>query len=523
MKQYRFHLSLLGLLLIVCAVQTWLPGAIIPAIVPSAVPVPNKTASGTVRFLICDVNENCVIKGGYSSGNGSGATGSLALTGGTSGSTVTLTVGTSTTAGTLTLPGVTGNLPAINGTPTPGDCANWFSAVQLGDAGAACGSGGGGGSGGSGFTVYSGLAGIALTGTTFFPFGGGNPASTTESVVQVGVQAAATFAKFGANLSVALGTTLGTNNSVALTFRKNGSSQTLTCTITNPATSCADTTHSFTTAANDLIDVQAVFTGTISATPVFLMSVQVGAGGGISTNTGSIASLPAAGTAGNLYFATDSLYEALRDNGLTWDYFYRGMKVTPPGGLTWAWNNQGSSVATQQTNGVLSITCPSNGASDNIRSYEFAAPSTPWTRTFRLHELITSINFNNAGLSLRESAKGKLVTMFATYNNSSVIDSDPIILGVDTWNSVSSHNANLIKTNLMIAGTTELTLQITDQGVGGNLLFNYSIDNGVTFLPWFSQARTAFFTTGPDFVGIAANPNNQSGTAPNNVTLVSVQ
>jgi hypothetical protein len=35
--------------------------------------------------------------------------------------------------------------PAINGTPTPGDCVTWTTSSELGDAGAACGSGGGGG------------------------------------------------------------------------------------------------------------------------------------------------------------------------------------------------------------------------------------------------------------------------------------------------------------------------------------------------------------------------------------------
>ena len=81
---------------------------------------------------------------------------------------------------------------------------------------------------------------------------------------------------FGVNISTALGVTVATNNTVALTWRKNGSSQTVTCTITNPSLTCADLTHSFTYVAGDVLDVQAVFVGTISAAPVWVLNVPIG-------------------------------------------------------------------------------------------------------------------------------------------------------------------------------------------------------------------------------------------------------
>ena len=140
--------------------------------------------------------------------------------------------------------------------------------------------GGGGGSAGTGLTVYSGLAGISMSGATiYFPVGGGSLANATEASVQTFQGSAGTVSGFGASISAALGTTVGANNVVVLTWRKNATGQSVTCTITNPATTCSDTTHSFTFAAGDNLDIQAVFTGTISATPVWVMDA------GISTGT----------------------------------------------------------------------------------------------------------------------------------------------------------------------------------------------------------------------------------------------
>ncbi len=161
------------------------------------------------------------------------------------------------------------------GSPISGDCASFDANLNVTGPGTGAGCGGASSSGG-GIVVYSGTAGISLAGTLFFPVGGGSQASATETSVDADVQATTTISRFGANLSVALGTTIGVNNSVAFTWRKNGSSQVLTCTITNPATSCGDSVNSFAIVPGDLIAIQAVFTGTISAAPNFVLAAQTG-------------------------------------------------------------------------------------------------------------------------------------------------------------------------------------------------------------------------------------------------------
>lgn len=145
------------------------------------------------------------------------------------------------------------------------------------------------GGGGIGVTVYSGLAGISLSGATiYFAIGGGAIASSTEADVSALMESSGTITGFGAKLSAALGTTLTVNNSVVLTWRKNGSPTSLTCTITNPSTSASDVTHSFAYAPGDVLSIQAVFTGTISAAPVFVLDASIGAAasgsGGVTPN-----------------------------------------------------------------------------------------------------------------------------------------------------------------------------------------------------------------------------------------------
>lgn len=144
---------------------------------------------------------------------------------------------------------------------TSGNCANWNS-NGIGDSGSPC--PGGGGTGGGGVVTYSGPTLSILAGTSFCPIGGGGSCSATETNVDIDSSATATVAK----MYVQLSTALGAGNSVVVTWRDNAASQTVTCTISGAsATSCNDTTHSFTATTGDLLDYQLVFTGTIVATP----------------------------------------------------------------------------------------------------------------------------------------------------------------------------------------------------------------------------------------------------------------
>jgi hypothetical protein len=171
-----------------------------------------------------------------------------------------------------------------------GNCVNWINSggsLKLGDAGAACGSGGGSG---GGVLTYSGPTLSILSGTAYCPVGGGGACSSTETNVDIDSSAVSTVS----NMYVQISQALGAGNSVAITWRKNASSQTVTCTISGAsAIACNDTTHSFAVAQSDLLDYQLVFTGTIVVTPTLLIMSQFGtvnAGVTSVTATGPITS-----------------------------------------------------------------------------------------------------------------------------------------------------------------------------------------------------------------------------------------
>lgn len=173
-----------------------------------------------------------------------------------------------------------------------GNCANWINSggsIKLGDAGAACGSGGGSG---GGVLTYSGPTLSILSGTAFCPVGGGGSCSATETNVDIDSAAVSTVS----NMYVQFSQALGAGNSAVITWRKNASSQTVTCTVSGAsATACNDTTHSFAVAQGDLLDYQMVYTGTIVVTPTVTIMSQFGTVNAGVTSVSATAPLTSSG------------------------------------------------------------------------------------------------------------------------------------------------------------------------------------------------------------------------------------
>ena len=162
-----------------------------------------------------------------------------------------------------TLTGIPAAPTAVGGTNTTQLATTAFVQAAIAAAGT-----------GAGIVTYSGPA-VALTGTQYFPIGGGATSSTTETNVDIDAPAAVTIQNMTVQMSVAP----GIGNSIVFTWRKNATNTALTCTISGAsATSCSDTTHNFSTAALDLLDISTVTTGTVAGTPTVVMAAQVGVG-----------------------------------------------------------------------------------------------------------------------------------------------------------------------------------------------------------------------------------------------------
>ncbi len=153
----------------------------------------------------------------------------------------------------------------------------------------ATGAAGSGASGG--ITVYSGID-SSFAPTIYFPAGGGINSSATESDVATLVATPGTIQNFAASIN----TPFGTGNSAVFTYRKNGVSQSVTCSISGAvAATCVDTTHTFNFTDGDILDIQVAFTGTIASTRFYITaSVGTGAVG----PTGPVGPTGGTGTAG---------------------------------------------------------------------------------------------------------------------------------------------------------------------------------------------------------------------------------
>lgn len=199
-----------------------------------------------------------------------------------------------------------------------------------------------GSSNGGGITVYS-AASLTLTGTQFIPIGGGGLPSATETNVDTASPSAATVTNFDVQMSAAP----GMGNSIAFTWRKNASSQSLTCTISGAvATSCSDTTHSFSVSQGDLLTIQIVTTGVLAGTPNLVTSVQFGTTGSNGTvNTGTAhqtAVYPSAGTAVS-GAGPGSSGQVLTSNGAGSDPTYQAIPAATHN-VTFVLNGGGSTI-----------------------------------------------------------------------------------------------------------------------------------------------------------------------------------
>lgn len=211
-----------------------------------------------------------------------------------------------------------------------------------------------------------------------------------------------------------------------------------------------------------------------------------GAGGGNTTSTGAEASIPAAGTAGNLYLPNDGFW-LQRDTGAAWVPWGPLFPLTDPALVSLSWLNQNSTTVTT-TNGGLYLRKPGTAA-HNVTLY-YKAVTPPYTLTVAL--LMARFANNSAGLAFYQSGTGEIASFaigFAGYQWSS-----------SKWNSTTSFNAHyqqITSSEYSTGGTGIVWLRIADDNA--NRICSLSVD-GQNFEAIHTVARTDFLTA--DSVGL---------------------
>lgn len=385
---------------------------------------------------------------------------------------------------------------------------------------------GSGGSGG-GIVTYSSGSAINPAGTQFVAIGGGGQSSTAESDVRIGAPSAATISAMFVNLDLAAG--LG--NSIAFTWRKAGASQTLTCTISGAvATTCSDTTHSFTVAQGDLIDIQMVTTGTVLVAPGLTIATAYGTTGtaGYLTVENNGSPLPQEPVL-NLINGTNTTYACADNPGNTSTdckvnssggggsfsvngfYLNDGTNnyisptnqiATLPSAGAYSWVNQGSATETTVQNAlVVHAPAANTGISLNMRRSPISTTTT-LTSAFVCSYAMNDTEATGCVIGFYEAGSGKA-------------EGFQIVQGfvqVNRFASPTSFGANVLNANK--AGSTTQVVWVRLTITGGVITFYYSLD-GVNFAFAYSEASNAFFNTAPDnwFYGVdVQGPTNDAFT-----------
>lgn len=140
--------------------------------------------------------------------------------------------------------------------------------------------------------------------------------------------------------------------------------------------------------------------------------------------TGTWASRPAAGVSGRIYVATDAPLKWL-DNGVSWDlisplYIPYADRIQPSQ-YTFLLNN-GGSYATEDVNGVLSVTMPAGPAAErDLLAFKSIPYSPPYTITLYMVSWSLSSDFGGGGLLLRNSSAFGIKAMLALPGSTNVI------------------------------------------------------------------------------------------------------
>lgn len=231
-----------------------------------------------------------------------------------------------------------------------------------------------------------------------------------------------------------------------------------------------------------------------------------------TTRYGTYANRPAAGNIGCRYIASDGRVEFV-DDGSVWRPLISGVPGTQPGlvasfttlGASWTFADQtGGIVATSATNARLSaLVVAKPAAVTTVAHVRWAANGSS-----------AATSPPGIGIAVRDSAGGKLTTYF--FYVETVAGPPTLFSEVDHWTNLTTASATA-KAQTAVLGYNNggLWLRFRDDGATTHF-FDYS-SNGVDWVTWFSESRTAFVPSGGNQVGWGLDSGSTSVAASGNL------
>lgn len=220
--------------------------------------------------------------------------------------------------------------------------------------------------------------------------------------------------------------------------------------------------------------------------------------------SGTFGGRPLAGAsfAGQAWRATDGPYLSVYSAGV-WQVLFPLLPVTPPTVAGLAWVNQGGATASA-AKGPLALVAPASAGGDNLRILKQALPGTAYTADLALLPTSSPADFWHAGLCLRESSSGKLVTWGIGYDSAK----GGLNLAAIRWDSPTAFNAYVFSAASRTLTASIRYLRLVQDAT--NRLY-YGSPDGLQWQLFGSEPRLSFLTENE--AGPFVNVNNGTITA----------
>jgi len=157
------------------------------------------------------------------------------------------------------------------------------------------------------------------------------------------------------------------------------------------------------------------------------------------------------------------------------------------------WVNQGGATATDRGNRIVLQGPPDVGT--QVRGLFMSAPTAPYSVTIAARGIGAREDFGEWGLTLRENASGKLMSLARIFKEK---------LEIRKYTSATAFSALLGSSLDWAWGPGVTWFKIEDNNT--DLKF-YTGPNGLDWTQINTEGRGVFFTTAPDEIGFHVNPN----------------
>lgn len=218
--------------------------------------------------------------------------------------------------------------------------------------------------------------------------------------------------------------------------------------------------------------------------------------------SGSYATMNTASFDGRFALITDQPH-FLQDRGSSIRLGGHIHKMTPPIATNFTWLNQNSAVA-NNTNQFLYLGGPTSSVI-NVTGLEINTPTPPYTITAYLLGNWFNANTFGYGMYHRETSSGKIISLQYTYQSYLQVQ-------YNRWNSTTSLNVVRVPWTNDWWGLPHPWFRLEHNG--SDLKYWLSA-NGYTWRLYAQDTQNAWFTTGPDRIGLMI----QTGTGGTGYTV----